>query len=65
MNELDALVAKVKAHYEQSFTTWEEMNARFEDADYEESFDDTLTRKYEEGFSDSLEMILRIMKGEF
>lgn len=65
MNQQDELMAKVKAHYEQSFAIWEEMSNRFEDAEYEESFDDTLTRKYEEGFSDAMEMVLRIMRGEF
>lgn len=63
--ELRTLIARLEKDHSESIATYSELANRFEtDEDYEESFDDTLTRKYEEGFSDALFMVLNVLKAE-
>ena len=59
------LVAKVEAEYQRSWSNWEKLERRFfNDEEYDEEYDDTLTRKYEEGYSDALAMVRRLLEEE-
>ena len=59
------LVAKVEAEYQRSWWAWEKLERRFfNDEEYDEEYDDTLTRKYEEGYSDALAMVRRLLEEE-
>lgn len=40
---------------------YESLNSKFDDKSYDEDFEDTLTRKYEEGFADALAYALRLI----
>jgi hypothetical protein len=56
------LIAKVQAEYDRSWWQWEKLERATFDEDYDEDFDDTITRKYEEGYSDALAMVLRLLE---
>lgn len=43
---------------------YDALEARFEDDSYEESFNDTLERKYEQGFAGALARALRLLEGQ-
>jgi hypothetical protein len=61
------LLAKVEESYQRSWWEWEKLERLTFDSDYDEEFEDTLTRKYEEGYSDALQMVkylLAELKGE-
>ena len=57
-------IEKLKAEYDRSYGAWKSLESAFDDEDYDEDYDDTLTRKYEEGYSDALAMVLRLLEGE-
>jgi hypothetical protein len=60
----DELIAKVEESHQRSWRAWEELErATFSD-DYDEEFEDTLTRKYEEGYSDALQMVKYLLLAE-
>lgn len=58
------LVAKVEAEYQRSWWAWEKLERLTFNDDYDEEYDDTLTRKYEEGYSDALAMVRRLLEEE-
>jgi len=51
------LLAKIEESYQRSWWAWEKLERATFSSDYEEDFEDTLTRKYEEGYSDALMMV--------
>jgi hypothetical protein len=57
-------IEKLKAEYDRSYGTWKSLESAFDDESYDEDYDDTLTRKYEEGYSDALAMVLQLLEGE-
>ena len=54
-------IEKLKAEYYRSHEVWKSLESAFDDESYDEDYDDTLTRKYEEGYSDALAMVLRLL----
>lgn len=60
MNE-DILI-KIEEEYQRSWWAWEKLERANFDDDYDEDYDDTLTRKYEEGYSDALAMVKRLLE---
>ena len=52
----------IRELYYSSLQAYETAEAKFDDKTYDEEYEDTLTRKYEEGFSDALAMVLDILK---
>jgi hypothetical protein len=57
-------IEKLKAEYDRSHEAWKSLESAFDDESYDEDYDDTLTRKYEEGYSDALAMVLQLLEGE-
>ena len=56
------LVTKLEESYKNSLNEFNELNSKFNDDDYDEDYEDTLKRKYEEGYSDALLMALELLK---
>lgn len=64
---LEELTAKVEAEYQRSWWAWEKLERLTFSSDYDEEFEDTIERKYQEGYSDALMMVqylLAELKGE-
>ena len=57
------LIAKLEELHTYSLGRYQELESAFDDDDYDEEFTDTLIRKYEEGYSDALTMVLAELKG--
>ena len=55
------LIAKVEEEYQRSWWAWEKLERLTFDSDYDEEFDDTIERKYQEGYSDALAMVNRLL----
>lgn len=62
VKKIPAVLAKVEEEYNRSWWAWEKLERATFDSDYDEDFDDTITRKYEEGYSDALAMIKRLLE---
>lgn len=58
------LLAKVEESYQRSWWAWEKLERLTFDSDYDEEFEDTITRKYEEGYSDALAMVKHLLAEE-
>lgn len=56
------LILEIVKLYEDSLNAFNELEFKFEDANYDEEFEDTLSRKYEEGYSDALAMVIRLLE---
>ena len=56
------VITKLEESYKDSLTKYNELNNANDDDNYDEDYDDTLTRKYEEGYSDALAMVLEQLK---
>lgn len=63
MSDLDkglaALLQSIDPIYQQSFKAWEDLH---DDADEWEEIEATTERKYEEGYSDALELVMKMIK---
>lgn len=55
------IITKLEESYKDSLSTFIELNSKFDDDDYDEEYEDTLTRKYEEGYSDALNMVIQLL----
>lgn len=55
------ILTKLEESYKNSLDAFNELNSKFNDDNYDEDFEDTLTRKYEEGYSDALNMALELL----
>jgi hypothetical protein len=53
---------KLKELHKYSLGRYEELENAFDNEDYEEELTDTLIRKYEEGYSDAIAMVLTSLK---
>ncbi len=51
----------IRKSYEFSLKTYNELNNKFDDENHDEEYDDTLTRKYEEGFSDAIAHVFNVL----
>jgi hypothetical protein len=51
----------IRKSYEFSLKTYNELNDKFENENHDEEYDDTLTRKYEEGFSDAIAHVFNVL----
>ena len=56
------LIAKLEELHTYSLGRYQELESAFDDDNYDEEFTDTLIRKYEEGYSDALTMVLAELK---
>lgn len=54
----------LKEAYNRSWWAWEKLERATFDDDYDEDFEDTITRKYEEGYSDALMMVIKLLEEE-
>ena len=54
------LLIELEESYKNSLDAFNELESKFNDEDY----DDTLTRKYEEGYSDALNMVIQLLKNK-
>lgn len=54
----------LKEAYNRSWWAWEKLERATFDSDYNEDYGDTLTRKYEEGYSDALMMVIKLLEEE-
>jgi hypothetical protein len=61
-NDMKEILEKVSTEYNRSWWIWEKLERATFDDDYDEDFEDTLTRKYEEGYSDALMMVMQLLK---
>lgn len=55
-------LAKLKELHAYSLGRFQELESAFDDDDYEEEYTDTLIRKYEEGYSDALAMVIELLE---
>jgi len=60
---VNELINKLQELHNYSQGRYQELESAFDDEDYDEEFTDTLIRKYEEGYSDALRMVLAELKG--
>ena len=63
-DKLQELESKLQIPYEKSLNTYEALELLTFDSDYDEDYDDTITRLYEQGFSDALLIAIKLIKGE-
>lgn len=56
------IIVKLEELHTYSLGRFQELESAFDDEDYEEEYTDTLIRKYEEGYSDALAMVLEQLK---
>jgi flagellar motility protein MotE (MotC chaperone) len=56
------LITKLEELHKYSLGRYEELEDAFDNEDYEEELTDTLIRKYEEGYSDAIAMVLTSLK---
>ena len=57
-------IGNLQAEYDRSYGAWKSLESAFDDEDYDEDYDDTLTRKYEEGYSAALGMVLDLLEAD-
>lgn len=60
------LIAQLRKEYEKAYAIWESLNIDTFDSDYEEDYENTVERLYNEGYSDALNMAIQLLenKGE-
>lgn len=58
------IAKKIEEEYNRSWWKWEKMERNTFDSANEEDFETTLERKYEEGYSEALAMVLRLLEEE-
>lgn len=56
---LKDIKSKLQTPYEKSLNTYEALELLTFDSDYDEDYEDTVTRLYEQGFSDALLMVIK------
>ena len=63
---MQKIITKLEKSYKDSLDAFNELDSKFNDDNYDEDYEDTLTRKYEEGYSDALNMVIQLLenKGE-
>ena len=62
---MEELIEKLKQNYARSYGIWERLERDTFDSSNDEDYEDTVTRLYEEGYSDALNMVIRLLeKGE-
>jgi hypothetical protein len=59
---MKGLITNLKELHKKSFATYSELNNANDDDNYDEDYADTLTRKYEEGYSDALSMVIQLLE---
>ena len=55
-------LAKLKELHSYSLGRFQELESAFDDENYDEEYTDTLIRKYEEGYSDALAMVIEALE---
>ena len=63
MDKIEQIAEQVEESYQRSWWAWEKLERLTFNMDYDEEFEDTLERKYEEGYSDALAMVKRLLQG--
>lgn len=56
------IVEKINAEYQRSYWAYEKLERATFDSDYKENFDDTVNRLYEQGYSEALAMVQRLLE---
>ena len=59
---LEHIKKRLEIDYAESFKIYEDLTNALDSDDYDEEYENTLTRKYEEGFSDALRLVLSALK---
>lgn len=53
---------RIEAEYQRSWWAWEKLERLTFESDYQEEFEDTIERKYQEGYSDALMMVKYLLE---
>lgn len=56
------LIEKLKQDYAKSYGIYERLERDTFDGDNEEDYEDTVTRLYEQGYSDALAMVIQLLE---
>lgn len=59
MIRIEKALEEIKSEQVQAHKAWTDAQAKFNDKTYDEEFEDTLQRKYDEGYADALFSVLR------
>ena len=59
MNKIQELLKEIKKQQIEAHNDWTEAQNKFDEPTYDEEFEDTLERKYNEGYADALFFVLR------
>ena len=57
---IENLLAVIEKNQKESFQDWKDAIDAFDNPSHEEEFEDTLQRKYDEGYSDALKYVLEL-----
>ena len=59
------LYSLIQRHHAEHYIAWDNLNRKYDEIeDYAEEYEDTLFRKYEEGFSDALKLVIDLINRE-
>lgn len=58
---MNNLLEQLEQQYKESATLHSSLMAKFLEPNYEENFEDTITRTYEEGYSDALQYVIGLL----
>ena len=56
------LVNKLEESYKNSLDEFNELNSKFNDDNYDEDYENTVKRLYNEGYSDALNMAIELLE---
>jgi hypothetical protein len=55
----------IKRYHAEHYLAWDSLNRPYDEQEnYDEEYEDTLQRKYEEGFSDALALVIELINKE-
>lgn len=60
MKRIETLLQIIEKNQKETFKAWKDANDKYDDETYSEEYEDTLQRKYDEGYADALESVLQL-----
>ena len=60
MVRIERALELIEKNQKESFKAWKDANDAYDDPDYSEEYEDTLQRKYDEGYADALQSVLEL-----
>ena len=64
MIKINEILEQIKNDQAKAFAEWKEANDKYDDDTYCEEFEDTLQRKYDEGYADALQFVIELFAKE-